>query len=553
MFSSKSSNTKIIEIAKNPSSLSLAALKSELSHFSDEINIQDRTHLNYTPLMWTVHNGQRKKMDLLLEHSANPYLITSQKSNLLHIAASRNHLAIYHYLATCFPLLTKMKNDEDLTPQQILNRVIHSCSTMVLHQEFLSLIKDPDCRHIDSINQLVENDSFNINFREFCDYENSKPFYYAYTPLMWAVHLGDFAKVKLLLHHKANPDLTTENGNTILHIAAKQGHADIYQYLAHYYFHLLYKRGENNMTPEELAWYYNQFSIVDIHKKHFSNPFFSSVKKIIPQELVAYIVGFIHEPAEIQNLSSINKSWHALLSEGDFKLLFANYVRSQLPKSLRELSWKSITSHYFPSAMDGLNKIEDEFGWLKEFIKLATTFYIIGNSISLGKIEEITIFSDYRGHGYYPDRPRTTQSFHGNNIPENEIKNNFNHLLRKNSFIQIYCLLRDALQDEYKKNPEVFIAQDEYYQRSPIFVHFRLQASPVYVVTIRTELALALLDSKSNQHIVKRDDIGSVKHYYLVKTDRHNWDKDFAVFPRKITPDKDETFVADKKRSNFSP
>ena len=54
------------------------------------------------------------------------------------------------------------------------------------------------------------------------------------TALHWAVRRGDLAKVKLLLQHGANPNITSQSGSNSLYFAAQSGHASVIDLLLQY-------------------------------------------------------------------------------------------------------------------------------------------------------------------------------------------------------------------------------------------------------------------------------------------------------------------------------
>lgn len=525
---------KLLAIVKDSSDQSIIQLNEILSMSFIDVNIVDDNTEKFTPLMWAVYFGQLNKIMLLLNHDANPFMITASCRTILHIALAQGHFDIYEYLVKRFPDLCYITDNEDISPRQLLKQITQLKTAHDVNAQLLSIVKNEKDDNIDQLTKILNHPHVDVDIRDVCDYEKIKPYFYLFTPLMWTAWHGHLNQLKLLLKHQADCHLITEDGYTALHIAALAGQVKIYHYLAEYYSDLLYIRGEDNLTPDELARLYGQEKMVSFHERHYTNSFFSSVKLHIPSEIAGYITGFIHQPHDLNNLSLVNKSWNELVKNPHSKAEFETYIRQFLHDDVKDKSWLDVLNYYYLPTPG--NHTLNESDSLKKFIFNMTTFYIVSYPMTLGEVKQSESYYCAR-LGYYLKNPPRITFFKNKDISLNTIKSNYKCLLsdakNHNHSITIYKSLKDAFNKDYQNNHST--VPIDYIPDTPFHVSDRIDASPIFAVTINIELALRYLNSNASIKDIKTNDIVSVINYRLPTTDRHMWDDDYAVKANRLS------------------
>jgi hypothetical protein len=330
-----------------------------------------------------------------------------------------------------------------------------------------------------------------------------------------ATYFDQLDKVQRLIKKGADPHLSNDQGDTILHLAARRGCLGIYLYLVIRFPELLYLQNNQGMTPDQVAERHQQGDIVRFNLKDFSNTFFSSVKKHLPEELVLMIASETHDMATLESLSLVNKSWHALVKESLLKSEFENYVRRFLPENLQEATWYEVILHYYPNLTNDswtsdcflnnctleqlllhLSNAEQKLGagverdklkeWMtmKTFIRMISTFYIAGEKMALLDNKDASNEPELALHRY---------------------QNLIATACSSASNIRAFRSLELAAKEEYDAN---------FMDAEGSFCRFR---QPIFQLSIRADSALAHLKRGDDVLMLSPKDIICVKNYRLAK------------------------------------
>ena len=190
-------------------------------------------------------------------------------------------------------------------------------------KKLLNAARDSD-DNVSALQAALEAGVTDINVRDMRTESEFNTIGWRYTALMWAAHRGHLEQVKFLVEKGADPSLVTGNNNTALHLAAREGHEHVADYLANKFSQLVVKKGEEGKLPHEMAKTYGPF-----------------------RDVVGVLTGH-----------------------------YQKSIRALLPENLRECSWGAIFEFYFPHHP----KPQDPFTDLIEKIR---TVYWIGDKINM--------------------------------------------------------------------------------------------------------------------------------------------------------------------------
>lgn len=356
-------------------------------------------------------------------------------------------------------------------------------------KKLLNAARNKDDNGIEEL-ALALQEKANINVRDIRIENEFNWIGYRYTPLMWAAHNGQIEKVKFLIEHGADVYATTGRNNTALHIAAREGHVDVLNYLAGRYPELLYQKGEYGFTPEEIAVKYKKNEeIVDTFQTHYSNSFFSTAKMPVPDEIAMLVTGYINDPISLKNLSMVNKAWKRLFEDEFLQDHYSYNLRTYLPDKLRKVSWEEIFHFYYPHTPMPADP-------LKGFIKRMHTFYAMGTGINtlMDKTTGEQVFEFAFAFGFIiahqGDMPSSKKQ---REIPDQEIENNIKNALAPQCLVTAYRELHEISKVE---NEEGINSKSTYKLRKP-----------VVEIVINSETALALLADVKPYSNIHGDDI----------------------------------------------
>lgn len=257
----------------------------------------------------------------------------------------------------------------------LVNRLRYNLTFSKQNKALLNAAKNQSDSTIDKIEQALD-DGADIDVRDVRNQGELNWIGYNYTPLMWSVHNGHLDKIKYLISRGADVYAKTGRDNTILHIAARGGYTHIVEYLADHFPDLLYEKDQNHCTPQELAEKYKKEDTVQAFNANYSNAFFGSIKRPIPDEMTMLIASHVKDPISLKNLSIVNHAWNNLFQDEDLVKVYQNSLRSYLPSMLHKDDWKGIFTYYYPHLPVPRNPFQ-------AFIQSIHTYYCMGDSITL--------------------------------------------------------------------------------------------------------------------------------------------------------------------------
>lgn len=378
----------------------------------------------------------------------------------------------------------------------------------------------------DSIEELkiALNNGANVNVKDIRIKNELNTIGYHYTALMWAAYKGHLNQVKYLLQEGADIQAVSKYGNTALHIAAREGHTNVYLYLQNYNPELRYLEGEKHLTPDQIAKKYHQENISAISHTFFSNSYFSHVKSILPSELALNIAKQAN-PISLIALSRTNKAWNKIFHDEAIQKTMKDGILSILPKNLRDKSWSEIYRHYYKC--DDQNSVYTQ----ADFIDRMHSIYIVGKPfrqyVLKGKLESLLEATDFFTR---------KSEFKHLDATDLEMERNYTECLfnAKDEEIIFYREFQAAASSEFKSLLRTIYNDSSYAkqvdesrriidlreeERARYFpeVTFNYlskhkldltERRPIFKVTVSSEMALQLLENKdiksiTGKHILK--------------------------------------------------
>jgi len=221
----------------------------------------------YTPLFKCALSGNAECMLVLLETGADPKYTNSSGENCIHIAARKGHFEILR----CFlEASTKEPRDSDCSLQNLIDKPDYHGNTPLLHcalsgsvgcmnllldagasrwitnslrQNFIHIAVQANqsiiLEHFLERSMQAEkggnkflcenllNESTQDELFPFCENLPDESIQDEMSPLLHCAASGSIPCMRLLLQNGADPLKKTVNGENFLHIAAKNGHAEI--------------------------------------------------------------------------------------------------------------------------------------------------------------------------------------------------------------------------------------------------------------------------------------------------------------------------------------
>lgn len=400
----------------------------------------------------------------------------------------------------------------------LTSRLFFSFTYSEANKALLNAAKD---KTDDTTRALFEalNNGANINITDVRILTEINWIGYKYTPLMWAVHNGQIEKVKFLIAQGADVSLKTARGNTILHLAAREGHLDLYYYLAELFPDLRGLQGENYLTSDEIAEKYKQTDIVRACEDFYSNPFFDSAKTILPDEVVFRILKKVSDPVSLVSLKRTNKAWYNFFKDQALKGIFEESLRDNLPQELQEWSWEDLFRHYYPSLFSSEKTYTYDL-----FFKQMHVVYLIGEPLR---------FQREKGFFKKLSEALDIMSLHSDwesiEISAHDAKKSLHQAVSGKEQVVVYKQFDEAASDELKmmpiisqpnldsyikEKPSRYIVSKETGPRSHQWIDCT-ERSPIFELTIKSEIALALLKNLGPSTTIKPDDILSIKKWTL--------------------------------------
>lgn len=381
-------------------------------------------------------------------------------------------------------------------------------------KDLLAAAKDESNDNTDKLEAALKAGA-NINVKDIRLQSEINHIGFWYTPLLWAAHNGQLNKVKFLIDKGANIKAKTYRNNTALHLAARQGHNEIFKYLIIKDPKLRSEKGENNLTPDEIAKKYQQLDTVNLCSKEYW------INENIPHEMALAIIDNVKDPVTLGSLGSLNKNWQNLFKDDSLKNCRENSFRRVLPVDLQNKTWAEIFKHYYPNET---NQPTDPY---KSFVDKIHTFYAIGHSYQKVNMYKPFFFYD----GYIPDEIRYSEKDVMNYIKE-EIKR------CRDTGVTLYRTASDAGNVEFASLPSIKIDQrPDTFDAKQFYVGVPpsdraigfARRSPIIAVRVSTEVALARLLDPKDSFEVSFNDLRSFKGMTVGSTDRVTFVRDNEI------------------------
>ncbi len=166
--------------------------------------------------------------------------------------------------------------------------------------------------------------------------------------LIKAVKKGDLDEVKHFIKLGANVELIYCQ-QTLLHLASRYWHEGVVDYLASHYPSLLYIPDKQGLLPSDLKKKKHDKSAA-FFEENYSNEFFGSIKKIIPEEVI-FLIALQLNPLSYASMLLMSKAWYRILTDEQVVSNQAQYVKKLLPEKFHNQSWSKILNHYYSSQL----------------------------------------------------------------------------------------------------------------------------------------------------------------------------------------------------------
>ena len=235
-------------------------------------------HNNTWPLQYMPNLTSAELVDLLVRHGANPLELDNRGVSLLHWAAGTGNLQAVQVLLPYFgtehqaSVLERASRD-GATP-------LHWAAAGATAREFGT------GGHIDVCRYLINACTSTANIRNQYDHlDEPVPLrisptrlprttcsakelintltYDGNSALMWAAWSGTLETVKLMIRHRADPNVANRNGCTVAHWAASGGNVEVCQYLANVMNVDFFQPNHGGNTPLTHAVAFGRVEVVD--------------------------------------------------------------------------------------------------------------------------------------------------------------------------------------------------------------------------------------------------------------------------------------------------
>ena len=194
---------------------------------------------SYTPVHIACHNGHLNCLKLLVKAKTR-YLkiLDSNHQTLLHIACEKGHKQIVHYVLTHTECNVIVQDVRGNTPLHIASQNGHlECVKLIIETDTVRV--DPNLTNKDMKTALhLASENGHTSVTEYLlTCANCNPNiqdFYGSTPLHVASRNGHLDCVKLIVEQstvRVDPDLTNKSAETALFIACENGHKDVAEYL----------------------------------------------------------------------------------------------------------------------------------------------------------------------------------------------------------------------------------------------------------------------------------------------------------------------------------
>lgn len=278
----------------------------------------------------------------------------------------------------------------------LASRAIFFMSFSATDKALLNAAKDKTDNTTQALQKALANGA-NINVADIRPANEFNWIGYKYTPLMWAVHNGQMEKVKFLIDNGADATLQTGRGNTLLHIAAREGHAALYHFLAYRFPDQLSIEGEDGLTPDKIATKYNYSEIA-------SEEHSESLKELsdLPDELWLFILSYVDARTllcvsmvsnRFANIANDDGLWMPIAKNAPPALKIKEYdsglsIKDQLRQKVIAERRKKMTTFI---AQEKTKKPRREFETIDSPLSIQTTN--AGNNVKSGALWTLPIFT----------------------------------------------------------------------------------------------------------------------------------------------------------------
>ncbi|XP_067665613.1 serine/threonine-protein phosphatase 6 regulatory ankyrin repeat subunit B-like [Haliotis asinina] len=191
-------------------------------------NINSRGRREWTPAMVAAVNGHQSVFDLLVSNQADLTLVSTSGNSLLHLACQGGNTAIVQHLLCPSNINSRGRNGWTGVMMAAVNGHQSVFDLLVSNQADLTLVSTSGnsllhlaCQGGNTaiVQQLLSPSNINSRGR------------YGYTPVLMAACYGHKNVVDLLIQHKADLMLLTDNDEDIGRVAEMRGHALLTRYL----------------------------------------------------------------------------------------------------------------------------------------------------------------------------------------------------------------------------------------------------------------------------------------------------------------------------------
>lgn len=398
----------------------------------------DHRGYGYTPLMLLVMQGRTNVVDFLIQRNQD-------KSYAFHMVSVKN---LDQIKLRCSEWLATRKNERIL----LVNCQGTYFALIKNYQgehQFIELPKNLDCTR--EVGRLFEAQGY-VARPKALKSELNVP----------TIHeLVDFVTAKANL--RVDVFEKTSSNNMAHHMAAREGHQEIYEALIRRFPALLNYKGEHDLTGPEISATYKHEKMAKAIQAKESNPYFPTVHQWFPEEIVRHIAQYC-DPVTLRDLPQLNSHWADALKDKELDRLLTLKFEACFPSYMQSCTWQERLHHYFPETFHALKdsgKISPEVA--KElFLLNSKKVYFAGDPVRIYDKEYVkpqpllSLFTaHWFGEGGYRRKDRT-------DLGRDDFKENLAHVFESSgSYLPCYRE-KQALEKDIEKEHNLKSIEQRY-------------------------------------------------------------------------------------------
>ncbi|XP_067661816.1 serine/threonine-protein phosphatase 6 regulatory ankyrin repeat subunit B-like [Haliotis asinina] len=220
----------------------------------NSVDIKNRGWKKRIPVTIATELRNEEVVELLVKNEIDLSLTDEDGHTILHLVSYKGCVDVLKYLLSLNSLDINNRGWNKMTPVMLAADHGHKevIELLLNHRADLSISDKAgnnilhiacDSGHIDVVQYLLSLKLLGINSRGW----NKR------TPVMFAAEEGHKEVIELLINHRADLSIIDKGGNNILHIACKNGHIDVVQYLFSLNSLDINSRGRKKRTPVMFA------------------------------------------------------------------------------------------------------------------------------------------------------------------------------------------------------------------------------------------------------------------------------------------------------------